>query len=106
MAFVELERIEERSPFPGYRGRFVHSEQMTFAHWTIDEGAPLPEHAHPAEQVVNVIEGRYEITIGGETRVLDPGTVALIPSNIPHSGRAVTDCRIIDVFHPVREEYR
>ncbi len=106
MSFITLNDVDIRSPFPGYNGRFVHSDTMSFAHWTIDAGAPLPEHVHPHEQVVNVIEGQYEITIDGETRVLDPGTVAVIPGNVPHSGRAVTDCRIIDVFYPVREEYR
>ena len=38
--------------------------------------------------------------------VLTPGTVALIPSGVRHSGRAVTDCQLLDVFHPVREDYR
>lgn len=26
--------------------------------------------------------------------------------HVPHSGRALTDCRVIDVFYPVREDYR
>ena len=28
------------------------------------------------------------------------------PGDIPHSGHARTACRIIDVFHPIREDYR
>ncbi|NOY99054.1 MAG: cupin domain-containing protein, partial [Chloroflexi bacterium] len=37
---------------------------------------------------------------------LEPGAVAVIPPDVPHAGRAVTDCRIIDVFYPTREEYK
>jgi len=79
---------------------------MTFAHWKITAGATLPEHAHVHEQVVNMIEGVFELTISGETRKLNQGSVAIIPSKALHSGKALTDCRIIDVFYPIREDYR
>ena len=75
MAFLELEDIEVKEPVPGYRGRFVHSEKMTLAYWAIDAGAPLPEHSHPHEQVVNVIDGEFELRVEGEARVM--GSVAV-----------------------------
>ncbi|MCI0491475.1 MAG: cupin domain-containing protein [Planctomycetes bacterium] len=106
MSFVDLGDIEQREQFPGFHVRFVHSANMTFAHWQIEADAKLPEHSHPHEQVVNVLEGQFELTIGGETRVLGAGAVAIIPSNTLHSGRAVTNCRIVDVFFPIREDYR
>jgi quercetin dioxygenase-like cupin family protein len=79
---------------------------MTIAHWRIEAGSTLGEHSHPHEQVTNVLEGQFEFTIDGETRLLGPGSVAVVPSNKVHSGRAVTDCLILDVFSPVREDYR
>ncbi|MCI0521448.1 MAG: cupin domain-containing protein [Chloroflexi bacterium] len=106
MTLINLKDIEEKELLPGYRARFVHSEAMTLAYWTIRAGAPLPEHAHPHEQVTNLLKGEYEITVLGEIHRLKPGKVVVIPSNTPHSGRALSDCRILDVFYPVREEYR
>ena len=106
MPYISLEEVEVKEPVPGLRGRFIHGDSMTVAHWEIAEGATLPEHSHVHEQVVNVVEGRLEMTAAGETRVLDAGTVLVIPSNVPHSARAVTACRVIDVFQPVREDYR
>lgn len=106
MPFFDLSQTEIREVFPGYRGKFVHSAAMTFIHWEIDANSPLPEHKHPHEQVVSVIEGSYELTIDGETSVLSPGNMAVIPSNALHSGRSLTRCRIIDVFYPIREDYR
>lgn len=106
MNLLNLKNLEEKEPVPGYKVRFVHSDNMTFAYWTIDMNSALPEHSHPHEQVVNIIEGRFELTVGGEAIVIEPGEVVVIPSHVPHSGKSITDCRIIDVFYPVREDYK
>ena len=106
MPFLELDDVREREPVPGYRVRFVHGGTMTVAYWEIEPGASTPEHNHMHEQIVNFIEGEFELVVGDEVRTAGPGTVAVIPPDVPHSGKAITRCRIIDVFHPVREDYR
>ncbi len=105
MPFLNVHNLPESEPLPGYKLRYRHSGAMTFAFWTIEAAAPLPEHSHPHEQVANVIEGEYELTIDGESQVLRPGMLAVIPPHAPHSGKALTDCRIVDVFCPRREDF-
>jgi quercetin dioxygenase-like cupin family protein len=105
MPFLELSDIRVREPVPGYRVRFIHTDHTTVAYWEIEVGAAMPEHSHMHEQVVNVVEGEFELTVGDETKRLGPGVVATILPDTPHSGRAITTCRIIDVFYPVREDY-
>src|SRR4051812_46016816 len=80
---------------PGMRGRFVHSETMTFAFWDIDAGFDLPEHSHPNEQVAQLLSGRFELRINGEIKVMETGSMAVIPRHAVHSGKAVTACRIL-----------
>ena len=106
MEKIDLSDIQIRELFPGYRGRFIHSQNMTFVYWEIRAGSPVPDHSHPHEQVVNVIEGDFELTVDRETEILKPQTLVIIPPNAKHSGKALTDCRIIDVFYPIREDYR
>ncbi|GAB4246761.1 MAG: cupin domain-containing protein [Ekhidna sp.] len=105
MSFVQLSAIKPKEIIPGYTVRFVHTGNMTFAYWDVKAGSPLPEHSHHHEQVANVLDGEYELTIDGETKRLKPGQVAVIPSNVKHSGMAITDCKLLDVFCPVREDY-
>ena len=58
MPFVDTSKVEPRSPLPGWSGRFVHSEHMTFVYWNVEEGAQaLHEHEHIQEEVWNVIDG-------------------------------------------------
>jgi quercetin dioxygenase-like cupin family protein len=101
----EWKNIEEKTIVPGFRARFIHSANMTFALWDIDAGASLPEHAHPHEQVVHLLEGELSLTVAGINKVMKTGSVAVIPSNARHFGKAVTTCRVLDVFYPVREDY-
>lgn len=106
MSFIDLSQQEEKELVPGFHVKFVHTNNMTFAYWWIEAGAVLPDHSHHHEQVVNLIEGELELSLDGEVRKLSPGQVVIIPPNAAHSGKAVTPCRVIDVFHPVREDYK
>jgi quercetin dioxygenase-like cupin family protein len=106
MPFIQLDDLKEREIIPGFRAVFVHTDSMTLAYWTVQSGAEMPIHSHPHEQVANVLEGEFELELEGERKLLSPGMAALIPSNAPHGGRAVTDCRLLDIFHPIREEYQ
>jgi len=101
-----LDDLPAREVFPGFHGRFVHSGAMTFAWWTIDEGAEVPEHAHPHEQVVNMLEGELSLTVAGEEHVLHAGDVVTIPGGVRHAAKALAPSRVLDVFSPVREDYR
>ena len=106
MPFINLDDLAQSQPVPGFKGRFVHSENITVACWKIDADSAFPEHSHPQEQVSLVEHGEFELTLEGETKILHPGLVAVIPSSTPHSGRALTNCRLIDVFYPIREDLR
>jgi quercetin dioxygenase-like cupin family protein len=84
----------------------VHGNQLTWAFWTVEKGAVVPEHQHPHEQIMHVVEGDFEFTLDGEIKICKPGDIVHIPSNLPHSGKAITPCKLMDVFSPVREEYK
>ena len=102
----ELQSIPVKEIVEGFHARLLHTENFTLSFVEVDKGAILPEHAHFHEQISHVIEGSFEMTIGNTTEVYKPGMVAIIPSNVKHSGRALTACKIHDIFYPVREDYK
>jgi quercetin dioxygenase-like cupin family protein len=104
--FHQLGKLEARELLPGFRARLIHTDRLTVAHFEVLAGSILPEHQHPHEQVTNLISGRFEMTVNGQTTIAEAGTVITIPPHAVHSGRALTDCQIIDVFQPAREDYQ
>jgi unsaturated pyranuronate lyase len=104
--FTTLEDKKTKEIFPGFTGRFEHTVNMTLAFWDAVARSKVPEHSHFHEQIVTVREGKLELTINGESRIMDTDCVAIIPSNVKHSAYAVTDCKLLDIFYPVRDDYR
>jgi len=101
--FVDPSTLPVREPRPGWRGRFFHSEHMTFAYYDIAEGADVHSHSHPNEEAWHIIAGALELTIAGETRTLHAGEAAIVPGGTEHRARAPEPARVIVVDHPPRE---
>ena len=105
MGFIDPNTLPQLEPKQGWRGRFFHSDHMTFAYYEIDAGATLHAHSHPNEEVWHIIEGELDLALGNETRSLRAGSEAVIPAGTTHAVVAVKKrCRAIVVDHPVRRE--
>jgi quercetin dioxygenase-like cupin family protein len=80
---------------------------MLLALVDLEPHSVVEEHSHPHEQIGMVLEGRATFYIGDEQKTLQAGDFYRIPGNVRH--RVVVldaPCRAIDIFAPVREEYR
>jgi quercetin dioxygenase-like cupin family protein len=105
MPFIDTSKLKVTERLPGWNGRYFHSANMTFAYYEFKGGSTIHEHFHPQEEVYDVIDGELELTIDGETRVIRPGIVAIVPSNARHWVKALTDGRAIIVDSPARPEF-
>jgi quercetin dioxygenase-like cupin family protein len=102
MPLVDTSTLSVVERLPGWHGRYFNSPSLTFGHYEFDRGSTIHEHSHVQEEIWNVVEGELEITMDGETLVAHAGMVAIIPSNKPHSVKALTDGRAIVVDYPLR----
>lgn len=105
MQKIELNNIIAKEIALGIKVRFVHSVNVTLAYWEVEANSSIPEHSHTQEQVCNILEGEFKLTVESKTQICKPGSVIIIPSNAKHSGKSITDCKIIDVFYPRRKDY-
>ena len=102
----QIKNIRSKELVPGITGYYAHGTNMSFGYVEIKAGSILPEHHHIHEQITFIIEGRLDMTIGEEFCSLTAGMYYVIPSNTPHSAIAKIDCKVIDAFNPVREDYK
>jgi len=103
MPFIVPSELAVKEPRPGWRGRFFHSEHMTFSYYEAAPGADVHLHRHPQEEVWHVVEGELEMVLDGVARVLRAGEAAVVPPGVEHSARARGPCRAIVVDHPTRD---
>jgi quercetin dioxygenase-like cupin family protein len=104
MPLIKDEKPKELAP--GLTGYYTHGERMTLGLVEIEAGSSLALHQHPHEQITYIIEGQLDMMIGGEPVILTTGMSQVIPSDTLHGAIAKTKVTLIDVFNPVREDYR
>jgi len=57
--------------------------------FAFDEGQELSEHTAPFDALVQVLDGRVELKVGGVVVDASAGESVLMPAGIPHAVRAV-----------------
>ena len=88
------------------RRTLTAGERTMLIEVTLAQGAVVPSHSHPHEQIGYLASGRLLFELGDERRELSAGDSWLVPSNVPHQVTALEPSVAIDVFSPPRAEYR
>jgi len=57
--------------------------------FSFDKGEGLSEHTAPYDALVQILDGKAEITIGGEPHTLGKGEMVIMPANVTHALKAV-----------------
>jgi quercetin dioxygenase-like cupin family protein len=96
--FFELTKVDKIKGGPAYSTAFgpcVEGDRMMVALMRIPAGTRSEPHSHPNEQWIYVLEGTFDFTIGGERRMVRPGSVIYIPANEIHSAIATPDADVV-----------
>jgi len=75
--------------------------EMTFGMVYIEAGKQNPRHYHPnCEELIFVISGECDHTLGDETFHLSPGMMLRIPRGVPHNAKVTSwePCRMIIAY--------
>ena len=104
--FFDPSEIKRRELVLGVNLRTMWGEKTMMSLVEIAPKAILPSHTHPHEQAGIVLQGEFEFTIGGETRLLRPGDAYVIPGGVEHHLVGSDGWSLaLDIFSPPREEY-
>lgn len=64
-----------------------------------------PLHSHSHTQSTYIARGTFEVCIDGETSILTVGDTFFVAPNLVHGVVCKEEGVLIDVFHPVREDF-
>jgi quercetin dioxygenase-like cupin family protein len=104
---VTFARGGGRELVPGVRMQPLFGDAAMLNLLELEPDALVPLHDHPHEQLGLVLEGELVLTVAGEEHVLRPDDAYQIPGGVEHSALAgPAGARVLDVFQPVREDYR
>ena len=78
---------------------------MTAARIRLRQGAKVPTHSHPNEQISMVESGVLRFVLDGEELILRAGDALVIPPDAPHSVDALEDSLAVDLFSPPRQDW-
>lgn len=76
----------------------VDKKAGTVTAFAFDEGEGLSEHTAPYDALVYVLDGRLEVTISGEQKLVSEQELVIMPANKPHALRAATKCKMLLVM--------
>jgi quercetin dioxygenase-like cupin family protein len=74
-----------RSAFALHKG--MGSDHTSIVYFELEPGGAVGTHTDSAEEVVLVLEGTVQVTLGDEQGRLSTGELALVPAMVPHSVR-------------------
>jgi len=82
-----------------------YTDELMVVENIFQKGAAGTVHSHPHTQITYVISGKFEFTIGGETRIVTAGDTMLKKNGIEHGCVCLEDGILLDIFSPMREDF-
>jgi quercetin dioxygenase-like cupin family protein len=97
---IALEKITELMS-----QKIVAGAQQMLAQTYLKQGALVPMHAHPSEQMTYVLQGALKFRVEDEEIVVREGEVLHIPANVRHQAEALDDTFQLDIYSPPRADW-
>lgn len=91
----ELENLVEYQKGSVVSKEIIKKETGNVTIFAFDEGEGLSEHTAPFDALVQVLDGKLELTIDKELFTLTKGNIIIMPANIPHALHAAEPFKMI-----------
>ena len=82
-----------------------YTDELMVVENVFRKGAVGARHSHPHTQITYVVSGKFEFTIGDETRIVTAGDTMLKKNGIAHGCVCLEDGILLDIFSPMREDF-
>lgn len=84
----------------------AHTDHLMLIRHYFEKGWTGARHSHPHHQLVYVVRGALKLDVGGEVFEAGAGDSFVVDGGVEHQAWALENSEVLDVFTPVREDYR
>ena len=107
MSFVKTGDAQTFEPEPGMKRQVLaHSEQLMLVRHFFEQNWVGARHSHPHHQLVYVVSGAIRVDVDGRVFDVRAGDSFEVDGGVEHQASALEASEVLDVFTPVREDYR
>jgi len=107
MDFVKTQDAQTFAPEPGMKRQVLaHTDQLMLVRHYFEKDWVGARHSHPHHQLVYVVSGSIRVDIDGKSFDVHAGDSFVVDGNVEHQASALEPSEVLDVFTPVREDYR
>lgn len=89
---AEIDRFDPTSTGAGRRAEtLIKNDRLRVVLVTMRTGAVLQDHNAPGPITIHSVRGSFTVTVGGEERRVDAGSLISIEAGVKHAVRALED---------------
>jgi quercetin dioxygenase-like cupin family protein len=104
--FVKGNELEFKNLGGGVSRKILaYNEDLMSVEVRFEKGAVGAMHTHPHTQISYVLEGCFEATINGETKIISKGDTYITEPDAPHGVVCLESGALLDIFTPMRDDF-
>jgi quercetin dioxygenase-like cupin family protein len=106
-SIVKTEDAVSQAPEAGMiRQVLAHTEKLMLVRHFFEADWVGARHSHPHEQLVHVVRGALRVDVAGRVFEVRTGDSFVVEGGVEHQASALEASEVLDVFTPIREDYR
>lgn len=107
MNLIRTQEARSFLPEPGMtRQVLAHNDELMLVRHYFKQDWVGERHSHPHHQLVYVVRGALRVDVDGKVFDVLAGDSFVVDGGVEHQASALEDSEVLDVFTPVREDYR
>lgn len=104
--FIETNNVNWQEVVPGLKRKLMgYNNYVMMVQIHFLKGAVGAPHSHPHSQSTFIANGKFEVNIGNEKKILQTNDGFFVPPDIEHSVLCLEEGILVDTFSPIREDF-
>lgn len=101
MLSIQLDSLSQKELYKDVLVRLVHGKDLTLNYFELkSEKVDIPNHEHPVEHLVVVLEGTMEFMFNDQNILVKKNDCLFVPAKTWHTARVIEEpVKALEIYH-------